>query len=335
MSHELRTPLNAIIGFSQIMARDANLTETHQKRLNLIRHSGEHLLALINDILELSKLEAGKQPLNEDLFEIDQLTEAIQALFKLRVEQKGLQFFIETEPDVPPQFVGDEQKIRQVLLNLLSNGLKFTQQGHIGVRVRRCSDADRPCLRFSVEDTGEGIAADELPKLFVPFEQTDSGTKSKTGTGLGLSICQQFVKLMGGEFQVTSQLGQGTVFSFTVQSQSIVETPETSTPEATLEPAIQAVTRDPKPEVQTTSGELAEGTNDLVTSNAIAQALATMPPDWFTKLKQASQRLNGRQVMKLLDQMPESEVAVANHLKTLAENYDYGQLTTLFSVHPG
>ncbi|MBT9314047.1 hybrid sensor histidine kinase/response regulator [Leptothoe spongobia] len=335
MSHELRTPLNSIIGFSQIMARDADLTETHQKRLNLIRHSGEHLLNLINDILELSKLEAGKQPLNESLFEIGQLTETIQALFQLRVEQKGLQFFIETAPDVPHQFIGDEKKIRQVLLNLLSNALKFTNQGHIGVRVRPCLEVNQPCLEFSVEDTGEGIAADELPKLFVPFEQTDSGTKSKTGTGLGLSISEQFVKLMGGEFRVTSQLGQGTVFAFTVQSQSTAEEleslPPEIIPEVILDPAVPAINRAAAPTVQAL-GDLAQGTNDLVPSSAIIQALSTMPAGWLTDIKQASQRLNGRQVMKLLDQLPESDVAVANHLKELAENYDYAQLTALLSA---
>ncbi|MFG6100285.1 AAA family ATPase [Leptothoe sp. ISB3NOV94-8A] len=333
MSHELRTPLNSIIGFSQIMAKATDLAETHQKRLNLIRHSGEHLLHLINDILELSKLEAGKQPLKESLFEIIQLTETIQALFQLRVEQKGLRFFIETDPDVSPQFVGDEKKIRQVLLNLLSNALKFTNQGHIGVRVRPCSEAEQPCLEFSVEDTGEGIAVDELPKLFVPFEQTDSGTKSKTGTGLGLSISQQFVKLMGGEFQVTSQLGQGTVFAFTVQSQSTVEAIEPPTLEARLDPAVQTKNHEVEPDVSDL-GERAKGVNALITSSTIAQSLTTMPADWLTELKQASQRLNGRQVMKLLNQMPASEVAVANHLKQLAENYDYSQLTALLSGHP-
>ncbi|MEM9483261.1 MAG: ATP-binding protein, partial [Cyanobacteria bacterium P01_F01_bin.116] len=298
----------------------------------LIRHSGEHLLHLINDILALSKLEAGKQPLKESLFEIIQLTETIQALFQLRVEQKGLRFFIETDPDVSPQFVGDEKKIRQVLLNLLSNALKFTNQGHIGVRVRPCLEAKQPCLEFSVEDTGEGIAADELPKLFVPFEQTDSGTKSKTGTGLGLSISQQFVKLMGGKFQVTSQLGQGTVFSFTVQSQSTVEALEPLAPEAILDPAVQSINREAKPDVSDL-GELAKGANAPITSSTIAQALTTMPADWLTELKQASQRLNGRQVIKLLNQMPASEIATANHLKELAENYDYGQLTALLSAH--
>ncbi len=131
MSHELRTPLNAILGFSQMIARDTTLSISHQERLRLIASSGEHLLSLINDILDLSKLEAGKYELDETDFNLTQLLETIEGLFRLRIEQKGLQFLLELSPEIPDNLVGDAKKLRQILINLVGNALKFTYQGSI------------------------------------------------------------------------------------------------------------------------------------------------------------------------------------------------------------
>ncbi|MDB9524604.1 AAA family ATPase [Oscillatoria sp. CS-180] len=311
MSHELRTPLNSILGFSQIMARDVTLAEPHQERLKLVHHSGEHLLDLINEILEFSKLEAGKQTLKETCFELRHLLETIEALFRLRIEQKGLQFSLEPAVDLPLQFVGDEKKICQILINLLSNAFKFTCQGHITLRIK----SNAQSLYFEVEDTGEGIAADQLSKLFVPFEQTDSGVKTKTGTGLGLAISQQFAKLMGGEIAVKSQLKQGSIFSFTAHSQSSL-----------AEVAPQRL--EPMP-LKDESNQLNSPSFTIVTEAEIAQVLSSMPSTWRNALDQAAKRLDGLKVVNLLSHpLLETHTNVAQYLLKLAENYDYRQLRT-------
>ena len=307
MSHELRTPLNAILGFSQLMAQDEQLSESHQQHLNLIRHSGDHLLGLINDILDFSRLEVGKYPLNEAPFDPRQLVAAIEALFRLRVEQKGLHFEVSAAPNLPLQFRGDEQKIRQVLLNFLSNALKFTHRGHIFVRVR----AQPQRLQFEVEDTGEGIAPEELTKLFVPFEQTLSGTKAKVGSGLGLAISQQFVRLMGGAITVTSELGRGSLFTFTVQTQTVQAQSAASLEEPATMP-VAASTLPPAAPAASTA--------------LTAAALRAMPTEWLNDLHQAASQLKGKQVSQLLDQLPPEQADLTQPLQVLAENYQFDKI---------
>ncbi|MBE7383438.1 MAG: PAS domain S-box protein [Leptolyngbya sp. SIO1E4] len=227
MSHELRTPLNAILGFSQLMTRDGQLSSKHLEALRIINTSGEHLLTLINDILEMSKIEAGRITLNPVNFSLPQLLNTVSDMLKLKAESKGLTFAIAYPPQLPTYVQTDSHKLQQVLINLLSNAIKFTQIGQVVLRVEPGSseisehpgnDAPRPgrTLRFTVEDTGCGIAPEELDVLFDPFVQTTSGRLSQEGTGLGLSISRQFVRLMGGELTVKSQLGGGAAFMFEI-----------------------------------------------------------------------------------------------------------------------
>jgi signal transduction histidine kinase/ligand-binding sensor domain-containing protein/DNA-binding NarL/FixJ family response regulator len=227
MSHELRTPLNAILGFTQLMSRDVNLTATQQENMNIINQSGEHLLGLINDVLELSKIEAGRMRLNEQAFDLYRLLEGLEEMFRIRARSKGLKLICEKAPDVPRFVQADVGKLRQVLMNLLGNAVKFTEQGHVALRVRAVSfdgpEDERVRLRFAVEDTGPGIASDELESLFAPFEQTTAGRKSQEGTGLGLPISRQYVHLMGGELtaaspasQIPAEGGLGSVFTFSI-----------------------------------------------------------------------------------------------------------------------
>jgi len=213
MSHEIRTPMNAILGFSQLMLRDQGLTTKQNQYLGTINRSGEHLLALINDILEMSKIEAGRTTLNPVTFDLPDLLKDLEMMFRVRTDAKKLSFFVELVGDVPRYIVADINKLRQVFINVLGNAVKFTERGGVGVRVR----ADRhcatgPCLRVEVEDTGPGISADEQGKLFRHFEQTKTGQQAGTGTGLGLAISREFVRLMGGDITVSSQVGKGAVF---------------------------------------------------------------------------------------------------------------------------
>ena len=217
MSHEIRTPMNAILGFSQLMLRDTGLTTSQKKHLQTINRSGEHLLALINDILELSKIEAGRSVLKPVAFDLNGMLDEIEVMFRMPASEKNLRFLVERVGDLPGYVVGDENKLRQVLVNVISNAVKFTKQGGICIRAgikARSGTALR--LMVEVEDTGMGIAEQELGKLFRPFEQTESGKKIQTGTGLGLAISREFVRLMGGDMSVSSQPGKGSIFRFEI-----------------------------------------------------------------------------------------------------------------------
>ncbi|WP_013322604.1 response regulator [Gloeothece verrucosa] len=215
VSHELRTPLNAILGYSQLMNRNTSLSPQQKEYIEIINRSGEHLLSLINDVLEMSKIEAGQQTLNENSFDLYALLDSIEKTFQLKASAKKLGLIFQRSQDVPQFVVTDESKLRQVLFNLLDNAIKFTQTGNVTLWV---TTKEAPCLKifFSVSDTGPGIAESELSVLFDPFVQTQAGLKSMQGTGLGLPISRQFIELMGGELTVNTQLGSGSTFSFDI-----------------------------------------------------------------------------------------------------------------------
>jgi signal transduction histidine kinase/CheY-like chemotaxis protein len=221
MSHELRTPLNIILGFTQLMNRKGSLDPQQRGYLDTISRSGEHLLTLINNVLEMSKIEAGKTTLNENNFDLYGLLNSLQQMLSVKAESKGLQLIVERSHHLPKYIRTDEGKLRQVLMNLLGNAIKFTQAGKVTLRVKgkmnRGSNTTHYPLQFEVEDTGCGIAPSELASLFEPFVQTEAGQASQEGTGLGLPISREFVRLLGGEITVSSRLGVGTIFKFDIQ----------------------------------------------------------------------------------------------------------------------
>jgi len=276
MSHELRTPLNAILGFSQILAYETSLTVKQRENISIINRSGEHLLSLINDILDLAKIEAGQLVLNPKNFNLHRLLDDLHEMLQLKATRKGLQFIFDCDPNLPQYIYSDESKLRQVLLNLLGNAIKFTLEGQVILRIRNSAlriqsppsqkqaiefskkgrdfpspfalplaesvtvsspspASERPkthILCFEIEDTGQGIAPEEIDNLFDPFVQTETGRQSMEGTGLGLPISQEFVHLMGGEITARSQLGCGSTFSFEIRADSV---PETDPPSAARE----------------------------------------------------------------------------------------------------
>ncbi len=275
MSHELRTPLNAILGFSQVMVRDSSLNNQHQQHLEIINRAGEHLLSLINDILEMCKIEAGRSQLNESSFNLMRLLETLREMFRLKAKSKKLQLNFEVVDGVPHFVNGDEGKLRQILINLVGNAIKFTETGSVTLQVKKkveeslavetattqtkpaCADFEqseswamesaaiqtKPVragsnqssqadfdgvdandlhpvfvrLKFEIEDTGPGIDAEEINKLFEPFEQTQTGRKSQEGTGLGLPISRKFVQMMGGDITVSSTPDMGSKFAFDIE----------------------------------------------------------------------------------------------------------------------
>lgn len=225
MSHELRTPLNVILGFSQLMLRDAGMSEASKKHLDTINRSGEHLLSLINDVLTVSQIEAGRIVLHRTTFDLQKVLEDIEAMFWLRAGENGVRFNIVRQKELPRYLVGDEGKLRQVLINLLGNSVKFTAEGSITLRVSvvrgQLPGMDNriqggATILFEVEDTGVGITPGEMDKLFQPFEQTLSG-KAKGGTGLGLAISREYSRLMGGDLTASSEPGRGSMFRFSIQ----------------------------------------------------------------------------------------------------------------------
>jgi PAS domain S-box-containing protein len=212
MSHEIRTPLNAILGFAQVLERDAQLDASQRSKLTTIRRSGEHLLELINDILDMAKIEAGRMVLRRHPFDLNLLIKDLDALFRQRALERGLILIVDAR-GLYGIVEGDEMRLRQVLINLLSNAIKFTSSGAVTLRVQARPDDG---IQFSVADTGVGIAPEEMARLFEPFTQTASGRKTQEGTGPGLALSRQFVRFMGGELNVRSIPSVGSEFFFTL-----------------------------------------------------------------------------------------------------------------------
>lgn len=218
MSHELRTPLNAVLGFAQILKQDRGLTERQLLGLNTIQKSGEHLSALIDDVLDLAKVEAGKIELLLEPVDLREFLDLIAQIIRIRAQDKALRFVVDLPGDLPRTASFDAKRLRQVLLNLLNNAVKCTDDGHVTLRARvtRRGDA-RACLRFEVEDSGVGIAPELLESIFLRFEQAGEAARRAHGTGLGLAISRQLVRLMGGDIHVDSRLGQGSRFWFELE----------------------------------------------------------------------------------------------------------------------
>jgi CheY-like chemotaxis protein/nitrogen-specific signal transduction histidine kinase len=229
MSHELRTPLNAILGFADLLARTPDLPPGQRTNVGIITTSGEHLLTLINQVLDLSKIEAGRMTLDEKAVDFFRLLDELEEMFQLRAAEKGLRLVFDRMPATPRYVWIDEVKLRQVLINLLSNALKFTRQGSVTLRVssvqpqlaagtwQKTDNRQKTALahlHFEVKDTGPGIAQAEMEDLFKAFTQFKAGQQAHEGTGLGLAITQKFVQLMGGEITAHSTLGEGVTFTF-------------------------------------------------------------------------------------------------------------------------
>ncbi len=213
MSHEIRTPMNAVLGYSQLMLRDPVLGPEAKENLNIINRSGDHLMSIINDILDMSKIEAGRVTLNPVTFDFSGCVKDLASMFSMRAEAKGLRIEVIEDGKCARYIVADEGKIRQALINLLGNAVKFTERGWIRLRVSvHQGKGSQLRLSAQVEDSGVGIAAEELSQLFKSFAQTQSGLKAQSGTGLGLAISREYARLMGGDIVVSSQLGKGTIF---------------------------------------------------------------------------------------------------------------------------
>jgi signal transduction histidine kinase/CheY-like chemotaxis protein len=241
MSHELRTPLNSILGFSRLMADEKNLHTDQIKNLQIINSSGEHLLNLINNVLDISKIEAGREEVEELPLDLYQFLQELASLMSVRAREKGLDFKLDQSPDLPRHISVDGGKLRQILINLIGNAIKYTPQGGVTLKIgfstsrsenqknqtaaRSASQFD---LRFAIIDTGPGISAEDRERIFTPFVQLEDRPSTEAGTGLGLALCKQYTDLMNGTIWVTGEPGKGSVFHVEIP---VTELPSNDTPD--------------------------------------------------------------------------------------------------------
>ncbi len=308
MSHEIRTPLNAILGYAQLMRADAALPGETRSRVETINRAGEHLLSLINDILEMSKIEAGRLCANREPFDLHALLHDIVDLYRARARAKGLDLELDLSPDLPRHLCTDRAKLRQTLLNLVSNAVKFTDAG--SVRISACVSAAREGeyeLAISVRDTGPGIRADDLAKLFRPFVKSSAG-RSHGGTGLGLAIGRRYAALLGGDITASSTPGDGATFRLTLLAAPAAP-PAGDTPQALITP------------------------RDTPSAPLPMSALDELPPGLRLELENACRAADYEALMDICDRIAVLKPDLAPPLRTLISAFDYETISR--ALHSG
>ncbi|MGB3691651.1 MAG: ATP-binding protein [Spirulinaceae cyanobacterium] len=323
MSHEFRTPLNSIIGFSQLLYKTSSTTPQDKETLSIINQSGQHLLGLINNVLEISKIEADRTVLNIKDFDLHRLLNFLQEMLKLQAENKDLQLIFDYSPNLPQYVRTDESKLRQILINLLDNGIKFTEEGYVRLQVAelageqsliRKQQTEITTLTFTIEDTGAGIAPEEINNLFQAFVQTEIGRNSHQGTGLGLTISRKFVQMMGGDISVRSQLAKGTIFQFDISVEKSNQTPNFN---------------QQFPEAQLTSQE---PISQVSVHKLTPESLDIMSKEWATQLYEAVAKLNDKLIFEVLEQIPTEQVVLKDQLVNLVDNFRYEAILNLLQT---
>jgi PAS domain S-box-containing protein len=317
MSHELRTPLNGILGYAQILKHDSGLTKQQQDGLNIIEKNGNRLLSLLNDILDIVKIESGKVELHESDFHFPDFIQSLCASVRVRAESKGIRFISEIPPEsdkmrVPASIRADEKRLRQILMNLLDNAVKFTDQGSVTLRIRAKSPdvrAASPARRisFEIEDTGTGISDKELGKIFDPFYQSGYKKYRAEGTGLGLSLTRTLIEMMGGKLRVRSRTGSGSTFSFELMLAEVIKEKENQG----TEPKIVGIRKNlPAAEILETLGTLAAGD---------AEGIRNLLP----ALKQAAADGDSEKLYRTIADIREHDAALAEELNRLADDFAF------------
>ncbi len=319
MSHELRTPLHAILGFTQVSLQDSSLKPQQRNNLITVKRSGEHLLALINDVLEMSKIEAGTISICEQPFDLYLLLNNLATMFELRSQAKNLELIFDVAADVPQYIQTDSVKLRQILINLLENGIKFTSKGRVSLRVSSIlKNSASATIKFEVKDTGCGISPSNLNSIFEAFVQTKQITNHE-GTGLGLAISQQFAHLLGGEITVSSVVGKGSTFK--------LQLPVTIVDRYDLSPSL-------------TSQTILDNSSDRDKQHhkSISQVsptkinpstLTTMPTQWIKQLHQAAIEVDAELIHQLIQQIPPNHTSLAEGLTEMLEKFEYDEIIEL------
>jgi len=326
MSHELRTPLNAILGLSQLMTKNSNLNHEQKDNLQIISRSGEHLLDLINGILDMSKIEAKKTSVIENNLSLFSFLEDVNNLFKFQAKRKELTLVFKQSSDIPEYIRTDEIKLRQILTNLINNALKFTEKGSVIVRISTGKeespqtemDKKSITLNLEVEDTGPGIHPDDIELIFDPFVQTHTGHGQKEGTGLGLSISLKFAQLMGGNIQVKSKPGSGSIFKLTlpVSPGNCEHNKTKKTCPIIIGPS------PPKGEDQ--------NSKIVIPAHLMQQAIVNLPWELKNEFKKAVVLVDFDKSLIVLKEIQKENKALADALAKLVSGYQFNILQTLF-----
>ena len=329
VSHEIRTPMNAILGCAQLMSRDPELGANAKANLKTICQSGEHLIALITDILDMSKVEAGRTELNPSTFNLTQLVEGLASMFQFEARAKALRFEVLVDGESVAYIVADVGKIRQVLINLLGNAIKFTAWGQVTMHITlERKGADQLWLSAQVLDTGSGIATEEQEKLFQPFTQVKRGMRKQEGTGLGLAIGRSYARLMGGDITVTSSLGQGSIFHFEIP----IEPDEIRRNHPSELIGVNAETAQARTMVVDDRYPLEKPRSAVAPLSGVSpEQLGELPLGLVSQLQDAVQKGEKDRLDQLIHSVEAYDKHAAAALKHLAENYEYDDLTVLFT----
>ena len=325
MSHELKTPLNGIIGFTQLMQQESNTTLEQLENLDIIEKNSLHLLKLINDVLEITKIESGKSSLNLSKFDLYQLLSSIEHMFRFKAQEKNIQLLFEIHSDVPQYIENDEDKLKQVLVNLLDNSLKFTNRGKVILAVKKKTNPlqnSTQSLYFKISDTGQGISPKDIDRLFVTFAQTENGITTTDGMGLGLPMSKQFIQLMGGEISLKSELSKGTTVRFSIPLTEVDVTdlnfPQSYCFEANSSD-IDALD----------SVESQFFYNPGLSYDLTRNKLAAMPSEWLVELQESTTKVDNDAIMAILERIPNQDQDLKQALIDLIENFRYDSILEL------
>ncbi|MBD3557817.1 PAS domain S-box protein, partial [Planktothrix sp. FACHB-1355] len=335
MSHELRTPLNAVLGFAQLISQSPGLSPQDRENIAIINRSGEHLLTLINDVLDMAKIEAGRMTLNETKFNLYRFLDELERMFYLKARDKKLQLNFYRDASIPEFVRTDEIKLRQVLINLIGNAIKFTEAGHVTVRAIEktkgrnqtrenefmdLDNGDTSRLAFEIEDTGVGIPEHELESIFEPFLQTRTGKQSQEGTGLGLPISRKFIQLMGGNITVSSKVGCGSTFYFDIQF-GLADRLSELNKQLQLEDNGQITTR--------------ENYSLTPIEEAAIKPIdfAVLPKNLIERLEQASIQASWYEITSTIDEIAGINPQLAERLKYLIQMFDYQKIVTAIKLY--
>lgn len=324
MSHELRTPMNAVLGFAEVMQHDDNLTDVQRENLRTIQRCGGALLELINEVLELSKIEAGHMTAHFGAVNLRELGRELHRLFQPQARQKGLELELTIRPEVPTLVLADEGKLRQIMVNLLANAIKFTSRGSVSMVIARNQDL----LEISVVDTGVGIEPDALESIFLAFTQGNAGRESHQGTGLGLTLCRMLAKLHGGDVRVHSELGGGSTFTVELP----LKEPSESDPLVTKRPQAAEYSQPLAQPQGVSSGDTSTAPADA-TPPLSTNGVRNFPPEWWESLDEATSLGDIARIRKLADEIHSRSPMLAVQLRMLASRFDLRGIDKL--IHRG
>ena len=323
MSHELKTPLNGIIGFTQIMQQDAEATTEQLENLDIIQESSLRLLKLIEDVLEITRIESGQFNLQYATFDLVNLLQSLEVMFRFKAQEKKLDLFFKIDRSVPQMIKGDEEKLRKIIVSLLDNAFKFTTQGNVSVTVKKKIAPEYESLAnlyFKIHDTGKGIAPDKIDALFVTFSQTENVAKTIDGMGLGLPSSKKLIEFMGGELRTQSVEGEGTTVRFSIPFDQTVATE--------IELDSQNFFNPDNQELEDSIDS--QFFNDPNTSYELtAQKLASMSREWLVELQNTTIAIDNEAIFLLLAQISEQDQDLQQALADLIENFRYDSILEL------